>query len=468
MENLVGQTINKQYRVDESLGSGGMAEVYRVYDLKRHAPLAMKLLHDELSEDTIFLQHFRHEGKTLEDLQHPNIVRFYGMEKSGSRLFILMDYVDGITLREEIKLAHGIPFAAQRILEIMHPVCGALQYAHEQGFVHCDIKPANIMIEKRGRIVLADFGIAHQVERGSTTAFVAAGTPAYMAPELVNGQDPLPQSDIYALGILLYEMLTGGVRPFTGEMASIPGTTGAKVRWEQVNLQPPSLRRFNPNISHQLEAVVMRCLKKDPYQRYAEPFDLFAALQTNLGNVQHNPLPPVQNPDQNIKDKPGRNESSAQPVPEVRDPSGQRRKNSLVIVGMVGFVCLAILLLIASSNTGPRPTSTLEPKEAVTTSFIYIKSQTVNINSKVSMVLCNWSSQDTVTHVTVIRPDGTQDADLPSTVTDLFDCGGRKLPAWQFEMTPDPAGGEKPGLWTVKFEGNMTKTRQSIELNVTY
>lgn len=284
MANLVGKTISGRYRVDEFIGKGGMAEVYKVWDKKRTVFLAMKVLHDDLAEDLVFIRRFSCEAETLSTLQHPHIVRFYGLEQDGDLTFILMDFVDGISLRKEIYNLRN-PFSLERILQIMKPICSALHYAHEMGRVHCDIKPANIMLKSNGDILVADFGIARIMEGATTMTMVGAGTPAYMAPEQVQGKKPTPQTDVYALGILLYEMVSGGERPFTGEYADIEGNTSEKVRWEQVHLKPKSPREFNVSLPVTLEQVIMKSLAKSPDKRFASVLDLLSALGSGTNEM---------------------------------------------------------------------------------------------------------------------------------------------------------------------------------------
>ncbi|MBN2555462.1 MAG: serine/threonine protein kinase [Anaerolineales bacterium] len=273
MNPLLGETLAGRYRVDAPLGRGGMAEVYKVWDEERAVHLAMKVLREDLAQDRIFLRRFQREAQTLEKLQHPNIVRFYGLERDGLLAFMLMDYVEGTTLRADIFQADGKPFSLDETMAVLKPVSSALHYAHGQGRVHCDVKPGNIMRKRNGDVLLADFGIARMTD-GTTATMVGAGTPAYMAPEQVRGEAPSPQTDIYALGVVLYEMLTGGERPFTGEQATISGTTGEKVRWEQTHLNPPDARRFNRDLSAGAAALLQACLSKDPADRPASVLNL--------------------------------------------------------------------------------------------------------------------------------------------------------------------------------------------------
>jgi serine/threonine protein kinase len=273
---LIGRLIANRYRIESFLGKGGMAEVYKVWDEARSVPLAMKILHADMAEDKVFLRRFRREAQTLETLQHPNIVRFYGLGQSDGLVFLLMEYVEGTTLRKEI-FDTDAPFSMKRVLGVMQPVTAALHYAHQSGFVHCDVKPANIMLHKSGNILVADFGISRMSE-SATVTMAGVGTPAYMSPEQIKGDMPTPQMDIYAMGVLLFEMATGGERPFTGENARFTAATTEKIRWEQRNLEAPSPRDYNPSISPALEKVVLTCLQKQPSARYKTALDLYTIL----------------------------------------------------------------------------------------------------------------------------------------------------------------------------------------------
>jgi len=298
MKIQTGSVLNKRYEVMESLGRGGMAEVYKVYDRKRALHLAMKVMREDLAQDKIFLRRFKREAETLRNLQHKHIVRFYGWEQEESLVFMLLDYIDGRALREDIFLAEK-PISEEQVLAVLDPISKALHYAHGLGKVHCDIKPGNILINKNEEVFLTDFGIARSLD-SATSTMVGFGTPAYMPPELVKQRDPTPQSDIYSLGIVLYEMLTGGERPFTGERATISGTTAEKVRWEQVRLKPESPRKFNKKISARMEAAVMHCLKKEPKKRFTGSLELLEAMRDGkaipkkqaVDQKEHIPTPP--------------------------------------------------------------------------------------------------------------------------------------------------------------------------------
>ncbi len=277
---LVGQTLLSQFRVDAYVASGGMGTVYRVWDLRRSVPLAIKVLTPELASNPAFLERFRAEAAALAKLQHPNIVRFYGLRQDGGLTFMIMDYVEGTTLRDEIR-QNGGPLPPERILQLIRSVGAALNYAHELGYVHCDVKPANILIDRTGKALVSDFGISRLAnELPSGTGPI--GTASHMAPEQIRGDPPAISMDVYALGVLLYEMLTGGRRPFVGDSAGATGSTNQRIRWEHLNTYPPSPRQFNANIPLDLEGIVLRCLEKDPARRFPNVPNLLKAVEGPL------------------------------------------------------------------------------------------------------------------------------------------------------------------------------------------
>ena len=261
MTDLVGRTVLKRYRIDEFLGRGGMAEVYCAWDTKRSVHVALKVLNEDLAEDYVFLRRFAREAQALELLQHPHIVRFFGFEESQDLAFLMMEYIDGVTLRRQLKLL-GRPLMLPEALAVLQPVCSALHYAHGMRIYHCDIKPANIFIERGGRAVLGDFGIA-RLSESATVTFSTPGTPAYMTPEQCRGEELDARTDIYSLGITACEMLTLD-RPFKGDTEGTTGSRGERVRWEQLNVPPPRPGSVNPDISPVAEAAILRALEKGP------------------------------------------------------------------------------------------------------------------------------------------------------------------------------------------------------------
>jgi len=280
-----GETLNNRYRIERLLGHGGMADVYLAFDTRRQTYLAVKILHEDLAEDPEFVRRFQREAETLARLDHPNIVRFYSFERSatpgggGVTAFIVMDYIAGTTLRGRLAESNG-PLPLNEASAVLHQVGAALQYAHSQGFVHRDIKPGNIMLRESGDVLLSDFGIARAAEVTTMTAG-PLGTPAYMAPEQILGQSVGPWTDVYSLGVVLYEMLAGR-RPFTGESGTGTGTS-ERVRYQHLHQMPPDPRLFNPQLPGPVVAVILRTLAKEPSQRWPDVASLIQAWDAAAG-----------------------------------------------------------------------------------------------------------------------------------------------------------------------------------------
>ena len=268
MTNLVGQVLLNRYRVDAYIDSGAMGSVFRVWDLQRSAPLAMKVLHTDLADDPVTFRRFQREANALKKLAHPHIVPFYGLHQTDEATFLLEAFIDGSTLKKVLHNAGGrLPVA--QTLAYLQPVCAALGFAHANGVVHCDVKPGNVMVAQSGAVYLTDFGIARHAD-SATTTLAGAGSPAYMAPEQIRGEELTPAADVYALGVMLFELLTGQ-RPFQGSEAQAERAgpaTAERVRYAHLNLPAPDPRSINPQIPSSLAQVILRSLEKDPARRY--------------------------------------------------------------------------------------------------------------------------------------------------------------------------------------------------------
>jgi serine/threonine-protein kinase len=266
-----------RYRVDRELGAGGMATVYLAHDLRHNRQVAVKVLREDLSA-TLGGSRFLREIETLARLQHPNILPLHDSGEiaapQGSVLFFVMPYVDGQSLRQ--RLQHGGALPIHEALRTLIDVVDALAYAHGHGVVHRDIKPDNVMLSGRHAVV-TDFGVAKAVSDASgavhvTTAGIALGTPAYMAPEQATGDPNVDhRADIYAVGVLAYELLTGSP-PFTG-------STAQQVIAAHITAAPESIRTRRADVPEALEQVVMRCLAKDPSDRWQSAAELLAQLE---------------------------------------------------------------------------------------------------------------------------------------------------------------------------------------------
>lgn len=358
MADLVGKILANRYQVVEFIGRGGMAEVYKVWDPDRMIYLAAKVLLKSLAMDRVFLRRFKREAESLAKLQHPNIVRYYGLYHDADVAFMLLDFIEGFSLQEWI-FKQGSQLSPDMILKIARSVCSALHYAHTEDLVHCDIKPGNIMVNQNNDILLTDFGIARMTD-AATATMVGFGTPAYMAPELVYGKDPSPQSDIYSFGIVLYEMVTGGERPFTGEQARTTGATSEKVRWEQVYLAPPPPSQYNPLLSKQLEAVILRCLVKDPGIRFGSALELLNSIErASTGNLNTLDWPKQESEKPTLSHQTVPSTPFIAPQPEAKPrrdafkpPPNTNTKGNRAIIPAFAFAGIGIIVLILVLSLG--------------------------------------------------------------------------------------------------------------------
>lgn len=249
-----------RYRLDAVIGRGGMAEVLRARDETLQRDVAIKLLHGHFTDDPAFQRRFRQEAQSAASLNHPNVVGVYDTGEQDGRPFIVMEIVEGRSLQEVI--AHG-GLTEDRALEVTADTCAALQYAHERGLVHRDVKPGNILLAEDGTVKVADFGIARAINADTVTQTAAIlGTAAYLSPEQARGRQADTRSDIYALGVVLYELLTGD-QPFRGDSA-------VTVAYQHVQELPTPPRELDATLSPAAEAVVMRAMAKNPANRYQD------------------------------------------------------------------------------------------------------------------------------------------------------------------------------------------------------
>lgn len=252
--------LNQRYLLEERLGSGGMAMVYRARDLSLERKVAIKILRKDYSGDPAFRQRFHHEAKAAANLSHPNIVTVHDFGLYEDQLFIVMEYVPGTDLKSLMRGRQHmeVPEALDLILQ----ACAGIGYAHRAGLVHCDIKPQNMLVTPDRRLKVVDFGIARALTTISPDerSEVVWGSPQYFSPEQAAGGAPSPASDVYSLGVVLYELLTGRL-PF------IAGSADQLALMHRDAL-PPSPRKFNPAIPATLEQVLLKVLAKEPSARY--------------------------------------------------------------------------------------------------------------------------------------------------------------------------------------------------------
>jgi serine/threonine-protein kinase len=264
--------LNNRYQILEPLGTGGMAQVFRARDLMLERFVAIKMLRADYSADPTVQVRFRQEAKSAANLSHPNIVTVHDFGYDQGKLFIVMEHVPGTNLK--VMIDNLGKFSPEDALPIVIQACAGLGYAHRAGIVHCDVKPHNILITPDHRVKVTDFGIARAISgiHPDEQNDVVWGSPLYFSPEQAAGQAPSPASDVYSLGIVMYEMLTGRP-PF---VAKTPETLARLHR--EMAPQPPST--FNPRINPELEQIILKVLSKEPAARYRTADQLGRVLMT--------------------------------------------------------------------------------------------------------------------------------------------------------------------------------------------
>jgi tRNA A-37 threonylcarbamoyl transferase component Bud32 len=261
MSTLVGTHLSGRYRLDARIGAGGMSTVYRAFDEKLEREVAIKLLHREIAADSDQLERFRREARAVARLSHPHIVGVIDAGEDEGRPYIVFEHVDGETLKERIRRRGGLPI--DEAIAYAIEIARALGCAHSRGIVHRDVKPQNVLIDEEGSAKVTDFGIARSLhEEGLTADGRVLGTTDYVSPEQALGQEVDGRTDIYSLGVVLYEMLTGEV-PFHGE-------TQVSVAMKHVREELPDIQRERPEVSATLAAVLDRMTDKDLDHRYAD------------------------------------------------------------------------------------------------------------------------------------------------------------------------------------------------------
>src|SRR5438874_12440820 len=267
-DTLIDSVFDGRYRIIRKLGAGGMANVYLAEDQELGRRVAIKILDDRHAADDSFIERFRREAKNAAGLSHPNIVSIYERGEAEGTYYIAMEYLEGRTLKELIVTKGPTPIPVA--IDYTRQMLGALGFAHKNGIVHRDIKPHNVVVAPDGRLKVTDFGIARSGASQVTEAGSIIGTAQYLSPEQARGASVDQRSDIYSIGIVLYEMLTGSV-PFTGD-------TPLEIAMKHLSAvpEPPSNKR--PEVPRALDLVVLRALAKNPSDRYASAEEMDADL----------------------------------------------------------------------------------------------------------------------------------------------------------------------------------------------
>jgi serine/threonine protein kinase len=273
MQDLVGRAWGR-FVIIEERGRGGMAVVYRAYDNILQRTVALKVLLPHLAANDEFARRFEREAITAANLRHPNIVIIYDVGSHESFRYIVMEYLDGPTLQQEVQRKGSLPI--DRVIPIVRQLASALDYAHQQGLVHRDVKPANVLVAAHDHVTLTDFGLVRAANMTRITGEgMTSGTLAYMSPEQAMGKELDGRSDVYSLGVIAFEMLSGEA-PFSA-------ATPYQVLSELINKPPPSLSSLNPGVSVRLDQVVFKALAKEPAGRFATCGEFASAAASASG-----------------------------------------------------------------------------------------------------------------------------------------------------------------------------------------
>jgi serine/threonine protein kinase len=330
---VVGETIAERYELEELCGTGGMSSVYKAKDTLLERNVALKILHEQYTHDEEFVERFRREARAVAQLSHPNIVTVIDRGEDGGRQYIVFEYIDGENLKERLVKRGRLPVC--EALELALQVARGLAFAHDQGLVHRDVKPQNVLLNGDGRAKVTDFGIARSLDvDGVTQTGTVLGTSNYIAPEQASGRQVDAQTDVYSLGVVLYELLAGDV-PF-------PGENFVAVALKHVNEPPPNIRDLRKDVPLRVAAAVDRALEKDPNHRFAS-MDAFAAeLEACLAAL----------------DAPGTDGGDTLIVPPAAAAEGARRPRrnistwslAAAVVGLLALAAVAVGLLALRSR----------------------------------------------------------------------------------------------------------------------
>lgn len=341
MSDLAGATLGR-YQVVGRLGRGGMADVYKGFQPSLDRYVAIKVLHPSMVEEAEFVQRFQREAKNVARLRHPNIIQVFDYDNQGDTYYMVMEFLDGPTLKAALEEVHRRKeeMPLQVALRIVSDVGAALAYAHEMGVVHRDVKPANIMLDRSGRVILTDFGVAKMLTGTKVTVTgTVLGTPAYMSPEQGMGEPGDSRSDIYSLGVVLFELATGRL-PYDAD-------TPLAVLLKHAHDPLPLPRAVNPDLPEEIERVILRSLTKDPADRY----QTVQAMLDDIAGLPPATVPAAQPGALNTRSLAARAPQSVAAAPSPPTPPPSRTTGSLprktfwlgggAVVAV--FVCLGLI-----------------------------------------------------------------------------------------------------------------------------
>lgn len=343
-DQYIGKRLDGRYEIHELVGEGGMANVYKGKDLLEHRTIAIKILKDELSNNEELVRRFKNESRAISVLNHPNIVKVFDVSVTNKVRYIVMEYIDGITLKEYIE-QRGEPLTYKETIHFVGQVLRALQHAHDKGIVHRDIKPQNIMLLEDGSVKVMDFGIARLARSESHTATdQAIGSVHYISPEQAKGEQTDLRADIYSVGITMYEMLSGKL-PFQGDNA-------VSIAIMQISDDATPLETVNPSVPEGLVAITAKAMAKEPRQRYQSALEMLQDIEEFKRNpsikFEYDYLTNTE-PTRYMKTvgKPNNQRAAQANRSTAKKNTGKKLKKRSLLVPLVGIATLIIVLVSA-------------------------------------------------------------------------------------------------------------------------
>lgn len=365
MSFKVGETIGP-YKIVAQIGQGGMATIFKAYQTNLDRYVALKVMHPALKEDRSFVMRLQREATVIAKLSHPNIVAVHDFREYEGIPFLVLQYIEGKTLKDVLKEQK---LNTQQILNIVRPVADALSYAHARGVLHRDVKPSNILIDNEGHVYLSDFGLARIAQSGESTASqdMMIGSPHYLSPEQAKSETVDVRTDVYSLGVVLYEMFVGRV-PFKAE------TTYATIL-AHINDPPPPPRSINPKVPPAVEQVILKALAKNPNDRYPSVREMIRALENAVRGprevdepaapiplIEYKPSPEVVTPPPQTRVTAPK--SPAAPAPRVQKPARRAQTPrawlplAMAVLAFIAFIaCLGVgaFVIVPAFSSTPTP-----------------------------------------------------------------------------------------------------------------
>lgn len=458
MPTMQTKILSQRYELEEKIGDGGMAAVYRGRDLRLNRVVAIKILHPHHAADLNFRKRFIHEAQSAANLRHPSIVDIYDEGEEDRQHYIVMEFVDGSDLKSMILRYKQLP--VQQVLQIAAAIADGLDAAHQLGMVHRDVKPQNILVTHDGTAKITDFGIAKSsLSTAQTDTGVTFGTADYISPEQARGQPATAQSDIYALGVTIYESLTGQL-PFTGD-------TAVAVALQHVGSKPPPIRRHNPNVSPALEQLIMRALAKNPAERplTAREFAqlLRAQEESEVRDTAHQPPYRSMNPPRSTTSI----SNGMRNMPPLRSPTtplpsreGREFGGFIILLLLLTLVVAVAYLFVVgpfSQLTAPAAPATVAPVQPTNDTLAATPTALVTLLGEAQVPdILNQNEQNALS---ILREAGLEAVPEPSQYSDSVAAG--------LVISQRPTAGESlPDDKTIYYVLSMGRNAPSVPADI--